>query len=179
MSRIGRQTIAVPAGVTAGYEGNNYVVKGPLGTLEQYIDSKIKVSNENGIISLTRENDDKDTRAKHGLYKALIANMVTGVTKGFEKALIVNGVGYKAQKQGNKIIFNVGFSHPVEYLIPADVTVDCVTLNEVVVKGINKDTVGQSASNIRAIKIPDPYHLYGIRYKNEIIQKKEGKTAGK
>lgn len=179
MSRIGRQPITVPAGVTVGYEGNKFVVKGPLGTMEQYIDNKIKVNVEGNIITLTRSGDDKDARSKHGLYKSLVANMVEGVTKGFEKLLIVNGVGYKAQVQGSKLILNVGFSHNVEFNIPADVKVECVTQTEISVKGISKDAVGQCASNIRAVKIPDPYHLYGIRYKNEIIQKKEGKTAGK
>lgn len=179
MSRIGRQLITVPAGVATGYEGDNFVVKGPLGKLEQYIDKSITVTLEGNVLKLTRDSDDKNVRAKHGLYKALVANMVQGVTQGFTKSLIVNGVGYKAQKQGDKLMLNVGFSHIVEFKIPADVTVECVTQNEILVKGTSKDAVGQCASNIRAVKIPDPYHLYGIRYKDEVIQKKEGKTAGK
>jgi len=179
MSRIGRQPIAVPAGVTISFEGDVIVVKGPLGSLKQHIDKNIKVNVDKNIITLERNSEIADVKAKHGLYKALIANMVQGVTKGYQKSLIVNGVGYKAQKQGTKLMLNIGFSHVVEYEAPAGITVECPTITEVTVKGISKEDVGQAAANIRALKIPDPYHLYGIRYKDEIIQKKEGKTAGK
>lgn len=179
MSRIGRQPIEVPAGVTVSFEGNDIVVKGPLGQLRQYIHSSIKVRQDGNTIYVERSSDDKEIRSKHGLYRMLVFNMVEGVTKGFEKSLIINGVGYKAQKQGNKVVLNIGFSHPVEYTAPEGVTLDCPTANEITVKGISKEQVGQVAANIRALKIPDPYHLYGIRYKDEKIQKKEGKTAGK
>lgn len=179
MSRIGRQPIEIPAGVSISFDSDNVVVKGPLGSLTQHIDSKIKVNTEKNMIHLTRTSEEKEVKAKHGLYKALIANMVHGVTKGYEKSLIVNGVGYKAQKQGTKLVLNIGFSHTVEFEPPKGVTVDCPSITEITVKGISKEDVGQTAANIRALKIPDPYHLYGIRYKDEVIQKKEGKTAGK
>ena len=160
MSRIGNHPIAVPANVTVSYDDKFVTVKGPLGQLVQDYDSKA-------------------VKAKHGLYRALIANMIEGVTKGFEKGLIVNGVGYKVVKAGNKITLSIGFSHTVDFEAPAGVTLDCPTQTEITVKGIDKVAVGQTAANIRAIKKPEPYHIYGIRYKDEVIQKKEGKTAGK
>jgi large subunit ribosomal protein L6 len=179
MSRIGRQPVAIPAGVTVSIEGDTVSVKGPLGNLKQQIDKNIKVNIDKNTIHLTRNADDDALRAKHGLYKALIANMVHGVTKGYEKSLIVNGVGYKAQVQGTKLVLNIGFSHPVEYQPENGIKIECPTINDITVKGISKEAVGQAAADIRALKIPDPYYLYGIRYKDEIIQKKEGKTAGK
>lgn len=179
MSRIGRQPVNVPAGVVVSFEGDNVVVKGPLGSLKQYVHHSIKVNVDKNTLLVERLSEDKEVRAKHGLYRMLIANMIEGVTKGFQKSLIVNGVGYKAQKQGNKLVLNIGYSHVVEFVAPAEVSVECPTITEIVVKGISKEVVGQAAANIRALKIPDPYHLYGIRYKDEIIQKKEGKTAGK
>jgi large subunit ribosomal protein L6 len=171
--------IALPAGVTVSVSDNVATVKGPLGTLTQYVDPAITLQQEGTALSVRRSSELKEVKSKHGLYRSLVANMVQGVTKGFEKSLIVNGVGYKAQKQGNKIIFNIGYSHPIEFPEPKGITIDCAANNEVVVKGISKEEVGQTAANIRSLRIPDPYHLYGIRYKNEIIQKKEGKTAGK
>lgn len=179
MSRIGRQPITIPAGVTVSVEGTEVKVKGPLGQLSQKVDSIIKVKQDGGKLVLERSSEDKEARAKHGLYRMLVFNMVEGVTKGFEKSLIINGVGYKAQKQGNKVVLNIGFSHPVEYDAPEGITLDCPTATEITVKGISKEQVGQVAANIRALKKPDPYHIYGIRYKDEVIQKKEGKTAGK
>ncbi len=180
MSRIGRQAIKIPAGVTVAKEGENIItVKGPLGTLKQHIDEAISVKIENGVISFTRNSDEKEIRAKHGLYRMLVANMITGVTKGYEKSLVVNGVGYKASKQGNKLVLNIGFSHNVEFLPPQGIQIDCPSVTEITVKGISKEAVGQTAANIRALKKVEPYHLYGIRYKDEILQKKEGKTAGK
>lgn len=178
MSRIGKLPITIPAGVTVDLKNNIITVKGPLGELKQEIkDIDIKI--ENNIISLSRKSDAKELRAKHGLYRALINNMVTGVIKGYEKSLIVSGVGYKAAVEGGKLTLHVGFSHTVDFKIPGSVKVECPTLTEILVKGINKTEVGQVAANIRAIKKVEPYHLYGIRYKDEIVQKKEGKTAGK
>jgi len=179
MSRIGRQPVTIPAGVTVSFEGDDIIVKGPLGSLRQYIDSCVKVKVDKNILNVTRESEDNKIRAKHGLYRMLIANMVEGVTKGYQKSLVINGVGYKAQKQGNKLVLNIGFSHTVEFVAPPEITLECPSITEVTVKGISKEVVGQTAANIRFLKIPDPYHLYGIRYKDEIIQKKEGKTAGK
>lgn len=179
MSRIGRQPVTIPAGVTVSMEDQNIIVKGNLGSLKQYIDSSINVKIEDNLVTVTRSSEDKQIKAKHGLYRVLIANMIEGVTKGFEKSLIVNGVGYKAQKQGENLVLNIGFSHPISYVPPQDVKVECVSNTEISVKGISKERVGQVAANIRSFKVPDPYHLYGIRYKDEKIQKKEGKTAGK
>ncbi len=180
MSRIGNHPIAVPANVTVSFDEKLITVKGPLGQLTQDYDSKaVTLSQENGHVIVKRTSEDKAVKAKHGLYRALIANMVEGVTKGFEKGLIVNGVGYKVVKAGNKITLSIGFSHTVDFEAPAGVTLDCPSQTEITVKGIDKVAVGQTAANIRAIKKPEPYHIYGIRYKDEVIQKKEGKTAGK
>ncbi|MBR2371623.1 MAG: 50S ribosomal protein L6 [Clostridia bacterium] len=180
MSRIGRMPIVLPEGVEVKVENGLVTVKGPKGQLSQQIGNKdISVAVENNTIVLSRANDKKDARAQHGLYRALINNMVVGVTKGFEKALIVNGVGYKAQVQGKKLILNIGYSHPIEIEAPEGITIECPQLTEVVVKGIDKTLVGQVAANIRAKREVEPYHSYGIRYKDEVVITKEGKTAGK
>ncbi len=179
MSRIGKQPVAVPAGVTVEVNNGKMVVKGPKGTLEQDIDTRISVTLENGVAVLTRANDSKELRAKHGLYRALLHNMVTGVTQGYTKNLIINGVGYKVSKQGNKVVMNIGFSHPVEFVESDGVKLDCPTQTEIAVSGIDKVKVGQVAANIRSLREPEPYHGYGIRYKDEVIERKEGKTAGK
>ena len=180
MSRIGRMPIVLPEGVEVKVENGLVTVKGPKGQLSQQIGNKdISVAIENNTIVLSRANDKKDARAQHGLYRALINNMVVGVTKGFEKALIVNGVGYKAQVQGKKLILNIGYSHPIEIEAPEGITIECPQLTEVVVKGIDKTLVGQVAANIRAKREAEPYHSYGIRYKDEVVITKEGKTAGK
>ena len=180
MSRIGRMPIVLPEGVEVKVENGLVTVKGPKGQLSQQIGNKdISVVVENNTIVLSRANDKKEARAQHGLYRALINNMVVGVTKGFEKALIVNGVGYKAQVQGKKLILNIGYSHPIEIEAPEGITIECPQLTEVVVKGIDKTLVGQVAANIRAKREVEPYHSYGIRYKDEVVITKEGKTAGK
>lgn len=179
MSRIGRMPIAIPQGVEVKAENGLVSVKGPKGTLTQQVGKDISINIENNEIILTRASEQKDVRAQHGLYRALINNMVVGVTKGFEKALIVNGVGYKAQMQGKKLVLNIGYSHPVEIDPPEGITIECPSLTEVVVKGYDKTVVGQVAANIRAKREVEPYHSYGIRYKDEVVIVKEGKTAGK
>jgi len=181
MSRIGRLPIAVPAGVTVNVSADKVVtVKGPLGQLEEKINSKyIDVDVQAGVIHVTRKLETKEVKSLHGLYRMLIANMVTGVTKGFSRKLIVNGVGYKCSVAGNKLTMNIGFSHPVEIIAPEGVTIKCITPTEIEVSGISKQCVGQTAAVIRAAKVVEPYHLYGIRYSDEYVQKKEGKTAGK
>ena len=179
MSRIGRMPVALPAGVTVEVKDGKMVVKGPKGTLEQDIDARIALSVGNGHAVLTRANDSKELKAKHGLYRALLHNMVTGVTAGYTKGLVINGVGYKVAKQGSKIVLNIGFSHPVEFPETDGIKLDCPTQTEITVSGIDKVKVGQIAANIRSLREPEPYHGYGIRYKDEVIERKEGKTAGK
>lgn len=182
MSRIGRLPITIPAGVTLTVTPDRLVVcKGPLGQLEQQIDSKnILVEINGNICEVKRTLETKDVKSKHGLYRALIANMVHGVTQGFSRRLIVNGVGYKCAMDGkDKLIMNIGFSHPVIIMAPEGITITCVTATEIEVKGISKQTVGHVAAKIRAAKVVEPYHSYGIRYSDEIVVRKEGKTAGK
>lgn len=179
MSRIGRAPITVPAGVTIDNTNNLITVKGPLGTLTQQVDSSITVKVDGNVLTVERHSDDKEHRALHGLYRALINNMVTGVTKGFEKHLIVAGVGYKVTATDTKLTMNIGFSHPVEFTAPAGITFAMAAPLEIVVKGIDRQLVGQMAATIKASKPVEPYHGYGIHYKDEIVVRKEGKTAGK
>ncbi|MBQ5927332.1 MAG: 50S ribosomal protein L6 [Clostridia bacterium] len=179
MSRIGKMPIAVPAGVTMEFKNKVVTVKGPKGTLEREVVGNIDVVIEEGNIVVKPLDTNADTNAKHGLYRALIAGMVKGVTDGFEKVLEVKGVGWKAQVQGDKLIMNVGFSHPVEMVAPAGIKFACPSLTEISVSGISKEVVGQTAANIRKVREPEPYHGYGIRYKGEHVEHKEGKTSGK
>lgn len=180
MSRIGREPITVPQGVTIEVNNDVVTVKGPKGTLSQQFDNScIAINVENGVATLTRNSEISQVKAKHGLYRALLFNMVKGVTDGYEKKLVVAGVGYKVAKQGNKLVLNVGFSHPIEFIEEDGVTFECPTITEIVVKGINKTTVGQVAANIRKVREPEPYHGYGIHYSDEVIERKEGKAAGK
>ena len=179
ISRIGKMPVALPAGVTVEVKDGKMIMKGPKGTLEQDIDARIALTVENGHAVLTPASDSSDVKAKHGLYRALLHNMVTGVTAGFTKSLVINGVGYKVAKQGNKIVLNIGFSHPIEFAEVEGIKLDCPTQTEISVTGIDKVKVGQVAANIRALREPEPYHGYGIRYKDEVIERKEGKTAGK
>ena len=179
MSRIGNAIITIPAGVTIDTSNNVLTVKGPKGTLTQSYDPIITPVVEANVIKFTRANDLGPTKAKHGLYRALTANMIKGVTVGFQKNLIVNGVGWKVAKQGNKVVLNVGFSHPVEVAEIEGITLECPSITEIAVKGINKEKVGQVAAMIREIREPEPYHGYGIRYSDEVIERKVGKAGGK
>ena len=179
MSRIGRLPIEIPAGVTVTLAGNVVTVKGPLGTLTRTLHPAMKVEIEGNHVHVSRPDDSKENKALHGLTRVLINNMVVGVTKGFEKTLVVNGVGYKVAVEGNKVVFYVGFSHNVPVEIPAGIKAKAENGLELTVSGIDKELVGQFAANLRDIKRPDPYHIYGIRYKDEVIVKKVGKTAGK
>ena len=179
MSRIGKMPIAISAGVTMEYKNKVVTVKGPKGTLSREVVGNLDVVVEDGNIIVKPLDDNSETNAMHGLYRALIAGMVKGVTDGFEKALEVKGVGWKVQVQGNKLVMNVGFSHPVEMVAPQGITFACPSLTEITVSGISKELVGQTAANIRKIREPEPYHGYGIRYKGEYVEHKEGKTSGK
>ncbi len=179
MSRIGRQPIAVPAGVTVTVDAENVVtVKGPKGTLTRKLDSAMNVAIEEGQVVVTRPNDLKRNRSLHGLSRTLIANMIEGVTNGFTKELEINGVGYRAQKQGKKLVLSLGYSHPVEMEDPEGITTT-VDGNKITVAGIDKEKVGQFAAEIRFKRPPEPYKGKGIKYVNEVIRRKEGKTGKK
>ena len=178
MSRIGNAIINIPAGVTVSVANSVITVKGPKGTLSQAYDPIITLTVEGNVAKFTRANDLGPTKAKHGLYRALCANMVKGVTEGFKKNLIVNGVGWKVAKQGKKVVLNVGFSHPVEIEEIDGIALDCPSQTEIVVSGIDKEKVGQFSAMIRGIREPEPYHGYGIRYSDEVIDRKVGKAAG-
>ena len=178
MSRIGNAIIDIPAGVTVEAKDSVLTVKGPKGILTQCYDPIITPVIEGNVVKFTRANDQGPTKAKHGLYRALCANMIKGVTEGYAKTLIVHGVGWKVAKQGNKVVLNVGFSHPVEVEEIEGISLDCPTATEIVVKGIDKERVGQFAAIVRGIREPEPYHGYGIRYSDEVIDRKVGKAAG-
>lgn len=180
MSRIGRMHIDVPAGVTVTFTDGVVKVKGPKGELSQKIaDKNINVEINGAVINVTRSSEAKETKSKHGLYRQLIANMVKGVVEPFTRTLQVSGVGYKVAVAGSKLTMNIGFSHPVEVVAPAGITLACPDANTITVTGIDKDLVGQTAANIRAKKPVEPYHGYGLRYNDEVVIRKEGKTAGK
>ena len=180
MSRIGKMPISIPAGVevTMG-EGNLITVKGPKGTLTQKLSEKMTLTREDGVIVVTRPNDEKENRSLHGLTRTLLSNMVVGVTEGFKKELDVNGVGYRVAKEGNKLNMNIGFSHPVIFEAPENITFETPNANTIVVKGIDKQIVGNLAADIRAVRKPEPYHGKGIKYQDEYIRRKEGKTGKK
>ena len=179
MSRIGKMPIALPAGVTVEFNNGIVTVKGPKGTLTREIVGNIGIEVEGAVLTVKALDDKADTNAKHGLYRALLNGMVIGVSQGFAKTLEIKGVGWKANVQGNKLVLNVGFSHPVEFVAPEGIKFECPTLTEVVVSGISKELVGQVSANIRKVREPEPYHGYGIRYKGEYVEHKEGKTSGK
>lgn len=178
MSRIGRLPVSLPAGVTVTVdEGNVVRVTGPKGELQQSINPDITVNIEGAELTVTRPTDQKKHRALHGLSRALINNMVTGVTSGFEKTLEIVGVGYKATKNGKKLVLNMGYSHPVEIEEPEGIAFEVPNANTVVVKGIDKQFVGEIAAEIRDVRPPEPYKGKGIRYRNEIVRRKVGKTG--
>ena len=180
MSRIGKLPVKIPAGVDVKVEDNVVTVKGPKGTLSQSVNQNIGVSIENGELKVSRPNDEKENRAMHGLYRALIHNMVTGVTAGFTKNLELVGVGYRAQADNpTQLTINIGFSHPVVVKAPENVTFATPTPNKISVSGIDKQVVGEIAAEIRAIRKPEPYHGKGIRYEGEFVRHKEGKSGKK
>ncbi len=179
MSRIGNKVILIPQGVSASFDKGIITISGPKGSLSQEIDKVISVKIENNQISFIKNNNEQETDAKQGLYRALVANMVKGVSEGFEKSLVINGVGYKAQVNGRKIVLNLGYSHPIEIEIPSDLNVVCPSITEIKITGIDKQKVGQFASNIRDFRPVEPYHAYGVRYSDEVVIRKVGKAAGK
>ncbi len=180
MSRIGKMPISIPNGVdvTLG-EGNLVTVKGPKGTLSQKLSEKMTITVENGVISITRPNDEKENRALHGLTRTLLNNMVVGVTEGYKKELDVNGVGYRVAKEGKKLTMNIGYSHPVVMEEIDGITIDVPSPNKIIINGIDKQKVGQFAAEVRGKRPPEPYKGKGIKYTDEVIRRKEGKTGVK
>ncbi len=178
MSRIGRKPINIPAGVTVSVDGSVVSVKGPKGSLKQKFHPNMTVTVENNEVHVARPNDEKENKSLHGLTRSLIHNMVLGVTQGFHKELEVNGVGYRAQKQGKNLVMNLGFSHQVTVPEVDGITIDCPTANKIVIFGPDKQQVGQFAAEVREKRPPEPYKGKGIRYVDEHVRRKEGK-AGK
>lgn len=178
MSRIGKLPISVPGGVTITVDdGNTVTVKGPKGTLTEKISPDMMIEQDNGVLHVKRPSDYKQHRALHGLTRSLIHNMVVGVTEGFAKNLEIEGVGYRAQLQGSKLVLNMGYSHPVEFEAPEGISFEVPAPNRITVKGISKQQVGQMAADIRAVREPEPYKGKGIRYAGEYVRRKEGKTG--
>ena len=181
MSRIGKLPITVPAGVTVKVDEDNLVVvTGPKGTLSQQVNPDITLKQEGNVLTLERPSDAKPHKAMHGLYRSLVNNMVVGVTEGFAKTLVLVGTGYRAAAEGGKkLTINIGFSHPVIIDAPENVTFETPNANIIIVKGIDKQVVGNLAADIRAVRKPEPYHGKGIKYQSEYIRRKEGKTGKK
>ena len=178
MSRIGRMPIAVPAGVDVKIDGSTVTVKGPKGTLTRTVNSNMNVALDNGVITVSRPDDSKENRSLHGLTRTLVANMVHGVSEGFSKEIEINGIGYRAAKQGKDLVMNIGYSHQVTVSEVDGITIDVPAPNKIVISGPDKQKVGQFASEVRGKRPPEPYKGKGIKYVDEVIRRKEGK-AGK
>ena len=180
MSRIGRAPIAIPAGVEIKVEDNNVVtVKGPKGTLTKQFNANMAIAMDNGVLTVSRPNDAKENRALHGLTRTLINNMVVGVTAGYKKELDVNGVGYRVAKEGNKLVMNLGYSHQVTMEENEDISIEVPGPNKIIINGCDKQLVGQFAAEVREKRPPEPYKGKGIKYVDEVIRRKAGKTGGK
>ncbi|MGG1678320.1 50S ribosomal protein L6 [Neobacillus sp. NRS-1170] len=177
MSRVGKKPIEIPAGVTVTLNNNTVTVKGPKGELTRTFNPEIAITVEENIVTVARPSDVKEIRALHGTTRAVIANMVEGVSKGFERGLELIGVGYRAQKQGTKLVLNVGYSHPVEIEPETGLEIEVPSNTKVIVKGTDKERVGALAANIRGVRPPEPYKGKGIRYEGEFVRRKEGKTG--
>lgn len=179
MSRIGKQPITLSSGVEVQIEGTAVRIKGPKGQLERQFNHEMALRCEDKQLIVSRPSDEKKHKALHGLTRTLLANMVTGVTQGFEKTLELFGVGYRAAKQGNKLVLTVGYSHPVEITPPEGLTIEVPQLTKIIVKGCDKEKVGALAAKIRAVREPEPYKGKGIRYEGERVRRKAGKAGGK
>jgi len=180
MSRIGNKSITIPAGIEVTIaQGNEVTVKGPKGELKRVFSPLMKIELNDGILTVARPNEEKHTKQLHGTTRALIANMIEGVHNGYKRSLELVGIGYRANIVGTKLTINIGYSHPVIFEVEEGIKIECPTNAEIVVSGIDKQRVGEWAANIRAVRKPEPYLGKGIKYKGEIIRRKEGKTAGK
>lgn len=179
MSRIGVLPIEVPSGVTVDVKPDQVSVKGPKGELSQSYHGDISVAVNDGVVVVSRRNDTKISKSLHGLYRNLIRNMVAGVSVGFTKNLLINGVGYRAEVQGSILVLNLGYSNPIEYPIPEELTISCDGPTKIVVSGIDKQRVGQVSSEIRSIRPPEPYKGKGVRYEDEYVRRKVGKAGVK
>ncbi|MFB9276831.1 50S ribosomal protein L6 [Cohnella cellulosilytica] len=179
MSRIGRKPIQVPNGVNVNLDNNVITIKGPKGTLSRALHGDMKVSYESDVITVERPSDNKLHRALHGTTRSVVANMVSGVTEGYAKNLELVGVGYRASKSGEKLVLNVGYSHPVEFVPENGIEFEVPAQNKIIVKGINKEAVGEIAAKIRSVRPPEPYKGKGIKYEGERIIRKEGKAGKK
>lgn len=177
MSRIGNKPIEIPSGVTVNLDGQTMTVKGPKGELTRDLSPAITIEIEDKTINFSRPDDHKENRSMHGTTRSLVSNMIEGVSNGFKKELELIGVGYRAQKQGSKLVVNVGLSHPVEFEAPEGVTFDVPSNTQIIVEGVNKEVVGELAANIRAVRPPEPYKGKGIKYVGEYVRRKEGKTG--
>ncbi|QFT87203.1 50S ribosomal protein L6 [Bacillus sp. THAF10] len=177
MSRVGKKPIEVPTGVTITNDNNTVTVKGPKGELTRTFSQDMAITLEDNVLTVVRPSESKEHRTIHGTTRALLSNMVEGVTKGFERGLELIGVGYRASKQGNKLVLNVGYSHPVEITPEQGIEVEVPANTKIVIKGIDKERVGALAANIRDVRPPEPYKGKGIRYEGEHVRRKEGKTA--
>jgi large subunit ribosomal protein L6 len=178
MSRVGKKPIKIPAGVQIGVDGPHLKVKGPKGELQREIDSRLSVAVNDGVITVSRAGDDKFFRALHGLYRSLINNMVTGVTQGYEKKLEIVGVGFKAEMKNKRLTLQIGFSHPIIFVPPPEINIACDSPTMIAVSGTDKELVGQIAAKIRDFRPPEPYKGKGIKYIDEVVRRKAGKTAG-
>ena len=179
MSRIGNKPITIPEGVEVTLDGNMITVKGPKGTLKREIHKNMNVALEGSVINISRPDDEPLNRSLHGLTRTLINNMIIGVKEEFKRELEINGVGYRAQKQGNKLVMNLGYSHPVEMDAPEGITFDVPNPNQIIVRGIDKELVGQTAAVVRTKRPPEVYRGKGIKYAEEVIRRKEGKAGKK
>ena len=177
MSRVGKKPIEIPAGVTVTNENNHVTVKGPKGELSRTFNKDIEINMEDNVITINRPSDAKEHRALHGTTRAVLSNMIEGVSKGFERSLDLIGVGYRAAKQGKKLVLNVGYSHPVEIEAEEGLEIEVPSNTKVIVKGADKERVGALAANIRGVRPPEPYKGKGIRYEGEFVRRKEGKTG--
>ncbi|HET7629003.1 MAG TPA: 50S ribosomal protein L6 [Bacillales bacterium] len=177
MSRIGKRALTVPEGVTVSIDKNAVSVKGPKGELTRTFDPEMKIKLEDNVVTVERPSDSKKHRSLHGTTNSLIGNMIEGVTNGYQKSLQLVGVGYRANKQGQKLVLNVGYSHPVEIDAEDGIDIEVPENTKVLVKGIDKERVGAVAANIRSVRLPEPYKGKGIRYENERVRRKEGKTG--